>query len=42
MIVDKAKKFYMKIGGTGFNLSPAHFQKSPGHSDHSTDFHRLS
>jgi hypothetical protein len=43
MIVDKAKRFYMKIGGTGFiNLSPAHFQKSTGHSDHGADFHRSS
>jgi hypothetical protein len=31
----------MKIGGTGFNLSPAHFQKPTTPSDHDADFHRL-
>ncbi|MCB2215399.1 hypothetical protein [Desulfofustis glycolicus] len=32
-------RVYMKIGGTGFNLSPAHFQKPTSLSDHSADFH---
>jgi hypothetical protein len=32
---------YTKIGGTGFNLSPAHFlSKTNQPFDHGTDFHR--
>jgi hypothetical protein len=30
----------MKIGGTGFNLSRAHFQKPTSLSGHGADFHR--
>jgi hypothetical protein len=29
-----------KIGGTGFNLSPANFQKPTRLSAHGADFHR--